>query len=831
MNSAKARGAPTMTERAGLMSGPPESSRMAEKDQVMNQGSGVPPVEATVSDESAGRGFLPEGFAPLLIDFPDPVLVTDRSHRVVFLNRQAEKLFESALGVGDICPICTQSSQVKVCWEDSGWVERCLQKGEGLDRVPITLKLSEGKEIPFTLSATPVRDPEGRPAGCFLVLRDLQKDLLAHPAAQLQTATLTSILEYFPTPFFTVDPDLVITYINKPLENLTGYRREEVVGRMKCGSVLHTSLCDTEECVLKQSMERRLPISGLRQTVRDRQGREIPVIVSASIITDPAGRVIGGFEAFRDVTALVEAEKKVLMVAELTKEGILMVDDQQCILFANTKAAELVGRPKNELVGDKLGKVLTPMHTKIAKQLISSVDKNILREVQFCSSLDDPYSLRGGRIVETTMAVSQIGKNILIYIYLRDLRDSIAIKRELHKTNKFLQDIIQCSVDGIVVLDHRGVPLMVNEGAERILGYKAAEVVGHREVLHQFYPKKLAKEMMRRMRSSNYGPPDRLKTTRITFRAKSGEEVPVSFSAAIIRDRGREAGSVGIFSDLRESLRMQQELEKTQAQLIQAEKIASLGRLAAGVAHEINNPLAGILIYADLLLRDLGEQDPHRQNVEEIITQTLRCQKIVSRLLEFSRQTLGERALFDPNSIIQRCVDLVKRQALFHNVEIDLQLDPHLPQIIGDPGQLNQVFTNLLLNAVDAMEGKGRITITSRPDGAGEGIILTFSDTGSGIPPSIKDKIFDPFFTTKPPGKGTGLGLAVVYGIIQRHGGSIEVVSPPKGGTTFIMRLPLDAPISGSKAIISDAEEDQDIPDFLTSGGGDSPCRRHVRYW
>ncbi len=256
---------------------------------------------------------------------------------------------------------------------------------------------------------------------------------------------------------------------------------------------------------------------------------------------------------------------------------------------------------------------------------------------------------------------------------------------------------------------------------------------------------------------------------------------------------------------------MVETLRDTRDQLVQKEKLASVGQLAAGVAHEINNPLAGILIYADLLLRDLGEQDPHRQNVEEIITQTLRCQKIVSRLLEFSRQSLGERALFDPNSIIQRCVDLVKRQALFHNVEIDLQLDPHLPQIIGDPGQLNQVFTNLLLNAVDAMEGKGRITITSRPDGAGEGIILTFSDTGSGIPPSIKDKIFDPFFTTKPPGKGTGLGLAVVYGIIQRHGGSIEVVSPPKGGTTFIMRLPLDAPISGSKAIISDAEEDQDL--------------------
>ncbi|MDD3580138.1 MAG: PAS domain S-box protein [Desulfobacca sp.] len=761
----------------------------------MTNGPGHTPAGPQVRKDLPNKEMPPEWFSPLLVDFPDPVLVTNQSRRVVFMNCQAEKLFGGRLRLGDACPICTLASQVQISWEDYDWVARCLQKGESLNRVPISLKLPEGKDVPLTITATPVRSPGDQPAGCFIVLRDLQADLLAHPAAQLQTATLSSILEYFPTPFFTVNPELIITYINEPLEKLTGYRREEVVGRMKCGSILNTCLCNTEGCVLKQSMQRKIPISGLRQVVRDRQGREIPVVVSASIITDPGGRVIGGFEAFRDITALVEAEKKVLMLTELTKEGILMVDEKQQILFANSKAAELVKRPKNELIGDKLGKVLGPLHSKIARQLTSMVDKHIRREAQFCSSLDDPHTLRGrGRILETSMAVSQIGKNILTYIYLRDLSDSIRIKRELHKTNKFLQDIIQCSVDGIVVLDSKGVPLIFNEGAERILGYQATEVVGHPEVLHRFYPKKLATEMMRRMRSDKFGPPDKLQTTRMTFRAKDGEEVPVNFSAAIIRDRGREVGSVGIFSDLRDSLRMRQELEKTRSQLIQAEKIASLGRLAAGVAHEINNPLAGILIYAELLLRQMAESAPGRPNVEEIINQTLRCQKIVTRLLEFSRQSLGERTLFDPNSIIQRCVELVKHQAVFHNVKIVQQLDPELPQIIGDPGQLHQVFTNLLLNAVDAMGGLGRITITSQANSSRDGVILSFTDTGSGIPAHIKDKIFDPFFTTKPPGKGTGLGLAIVYGVIQRHGGTIEVASTPGGGTTFIMNLPLNSP-------------------------------------
>jgi signal transduction histidine kinase len=238
---------------------------------------------------------------------------------------------------------------------------------------------------------------------------------------------------------------------------------------------------------------------------------------------------------------------------------------------------------------------------------------------------------------------------------------------------------------------------------------------------------------------------------------------------------------------------MAKKLEESQAQLLQAEKIASLGRLAAGVAHEINNPLAGILIYAEILKRDL-EDAQARENLEVIIDQTVRCQQIVTRLLEFSRQSLGERTLFDLNEIINRCVELIGHQPLFHNIEINRLLDPELPQIIGDPGQLQQVFTNLLLNAADAMNGQGKITITTRPAPSSDGVILILTDTGPGIPSEIKDKIFEPFFTTKPPGKGTGLGLSIVYGVLQRHGGSIEVDSPPGGGTTFTVKLPLASP-------------------------------------
>jgi two-component system, NtrC family, sensor kinase len=342
------------------------------------------------------------------------------------------------------------------------------------------------------------------------------------------------------------------------------------------------------------------------------------------------------------------------------------------------------------------------------------------------------------------------------------------------------------------VVDTKGVPMIFNEGAERILGYTAEEMIGNAENFRRFYPAEVASEMMRRMRSDEYGPPDKLNTTRMTFINKNGEEVPVNFSATIIRERGEEVGSVGIFSDLREILKVHAELEAAQAQLVHSDKIASLGRMSAGVAHEINNPLAGILIYAELLQRDLAADAVHRENVAVIINQTMRCQQIVHRLLDFSRQSLGDRKLFDANDIIQRSVDLISNQAFFHNIKVVQKLDPFLPQIVGDPGQLQQVFTNLLLNAADAMNGQGRITIASQAMPQGDGIILTFTDTGCGIPPEIRDKIFEPFFTTKPPGKGTGLGLSIVYGVIQRHGGTITADCPLGGGTTFTIRLPLE---------------------------------------
>ncbi len=735
---------------------------------------------------------LGEACAPLLVDFLDPVLIADHHCQVVYLNRAAEKIFGAALRLGDPCPICSQEAGPPPGADGAVARAVCPGNGEGLPRAPFLIRAGQAGSAPLTVTASPIKGPKEKSAGCLVVLRE-REELAADPAVQLQIATLASILENFPMPFFMVDRDLVVTQMNEGLERLTGYSRQEAVGRMTCGQLLNTRQCDTCGCPLKQVMEHRKPLSGLRRLVRNRRGQEIPVTVSASLITDSSGQVIGGFEAIRDISHIVEAESKLDLLTETSPEGLLMADENQRLVYVNSQMAEILHQPKEELLGKHLGEVLTSQHLHMALELAHLVDLGQEREYRFCSLLNQPrQEEEEPRIFETCMTVSRLGAKILTCLYLRDLTERIQVERELQKTNAFLQNLIRSSVDGIVVLDIKGVPIIFNEGAERILGYKAEEIIGNPENLRRFYPPHLAAEMMARMRSNEYGPPDKLNTTQLTLINKKGEEVPVNFSATIIRERGREVGSVGIFSDLREILKVHEELEATHHQLVQAEKIASLGRMAAGVAHEINNPLAGILIYAELLARELDKQPSLKENIEVVINQTMRCQQIVNRLLDFSRHSLGQKRLFDPNEVIRNCVDLVRHQAFFHNIKIYQELDPVLPQIIGDPGQIQQVFTNLLLNAADAMNGSGAITVSSHPVRGGGGVELQFTDTGCGIPAEVRDKIFDPFFTTKPPGKGTGLGLSIVYGVIQRHGGTIQAESLPGCGTTFTVTLPLE---------------------------------------
>ncbi len=245
------------------------------------------------------------------------------------------------------------------------------------------------------------------------------------------------------------------------------------------------------------------------------------------------------------------------------------------------------------------------------------------------------------------------------------------------------------------------------------------------------------------------------------------------------------------FNDMARSLKEHNDqLQRMHQHLARTEKLTAMGEMAAGVAHEINNPLGGILLYSSLVLEDLPQNSPVRDNIQKIIYQTNRCKDIVQGLLDFSRTPTGEMVPLQANQVITTSLNLVKDQAMFHGIEIECSFQENLPEIMGDRSRLEEVFLNLFINAADAMNGKGKLTITT---GIGQNncVKISISDTGKGVDKALLVHIFEPFFTTKEPGRGTGLGLSIVYGIIKRHKGTIDAESEKDKGTTFIITLPV----------------------------------------
>ena len=222
---------------------------------------------------------------------------------------------------------------------------------------------------------------------------------------------------------------------------------------------------------------------------------------------------------------------------------------------------------------------------------------------------------------------------------------------------------------------------------------------------------------------------------------------------------------------------------------LQTEKLSALGRMAAGIAHEINNPLAGILLFSSNLLKKAPEEGPFREGLEIIVQETLRCKAIIQELLEFSRSSVPKTALVDVNNVIMRAIHLLENEFRLRHIRVDVDLSKQLPKILIDENQIEQILVNLLLNAIQAIEEQGTVTILSNVTSDRRNVAIEVSDTGCGISPENMSKIFEPFFSTKV--KGTGLGLALTYGIVQKHGGHVYAFSQPNQGSRFIVELPI----------------------------------------
>ncbi len=587
-----------------------------------------------------------------------------------------------------------------------------------------------------------------------------------------------------------------IEFANKMASNIMGCEIEKLLGRD------FSEFLDERNEKIFQSLRKNsdLYTTKLCQEIEIITASSLPAITQMSCTSYATDRSEGHklFVYLRDISIqrkltedLRQSEKKYRELFDRIDQGISISTKEGKFLDCNPALLEILGyNSKEEFLKIDITKDLyaDPADRKEFQRRIER-DGHV-------KNFEVIFKKKDGKKIPmllTSHAIKNEKGEVTGYQGLNiDISERIRMEHELQEKHGFLTNLLESSVDIIMVADMRGKMIFFNKAAEKLTGYPAEEVSGGFHVT-EFYPQEVAKEIMQKLRSDNFGGRGKLENFRLTVHGKNSEEIPVSLSASIVYEGEKEIASLGIFTNLREKIKIEKELQAAQVRLLQAEKMASLGSLAAGVAHEINNPMGGILIYASLLMEDFEvDNDPRVEDLKKIVDEATRCKDIVKSLLEFGRQTESRFEPVDINKAILDGLFFLENQVLFHDIAIVKQLDSSLPFIGGDANQLKQVFMNMMVNAAEAISEKGgTVTITT---GSGDGetsIFISFQDTGTGISPEIQSKIFDPFFTTKGVGKGTGLGLSTSYGIIQSHHGNIEVESEEGKGTTFTIILPV----------------------------------------
>ena len=368
----------------------------------------------------------------------------------------------------------------------------------------------------------------------------------------------------------------------------------------------------------------------------------------------------------------------------------------------------------------------------------------------------------------------------------------------LSQSEERYREYFENAKDAIYVHDLNGRYIMVNKAGEELIGYTLDEILQLR--ISDVVPRKYLDEIHTRLKRKLAD--HSLTIYEIEAIRKDGSRVPIEVSSRLVYENGVPVAVQGSARDITERKRAEAELRASQIQLQQSQKLEAIGQLAGGVAHDFNNMLTAIIGYTDLSLRRVGMENSIRRNLEETKKAAERAASLVRQLLAFSRKQILEPKVLDLNDVVKDMQKMLTR-LIGEDVRLATRLEPDLGSVKADPCQVEQIIVNLVVNARDAMPRGGRVTIetanTTLDERAvlkhvsvkpGAYVMLSVSDTGSGMDQETQQRIFEPFFTTKETGKGTGLGLSTVYGIVKQSGGNIWVYSEPGMGTVFKVYLP-----------------------------------------
>jgi PAS domain S-box-containing protein len=456
----------------------------------------------------------------------------------------------------------------------------------------------------------------------------------------------------------------------------------------------------------------------------------------------------------------------------------LVLDQDGRITYANLSFLEHFGLKWEEIHGRTCRELGTPFLGSDAL------------EVSFCPTEITPFYPARAHLTRKVQDKVYVYEATLFHLKrtarvtwtlwsLRDITDRFRLESQVRQLDDLERNLVQASMDGVIVNDMLGNVLIFNKGAAKILGYDPEEVVGKVKV-YKFYPGNTTHEIKKLIYDPDHGGVGILENYETRAIHKDGSLVPIWLSARLLHEENREVGIVGYFRDLRERQRLEMEL-------LRSERLATLGKMVAHISHEIKNPLATIGGFAAQLGRKTNLPDDARRRLTLIHQEVQRLEKFLSDMSTFTREAPPQKTMGDLLALVREVAELMDSTFKERGVSFHLKTKSSVPTFAFDPGQIRQVLINLYKNALEAMPQGGELNVSVEVQS--DTLVLKIADTGCGIGPDQLCQLFTPFYTTKQG--GTGLGLAICRGLISQHQGEIQIESQVDRGTTCSIRLPL----------------------------------------
>jgi PAS domain S-box-containing protein len=525
-----------------------------------------------------------------------------------------------------------------------------------------------------------------------------------------------------------------------------------------------------------------------------KDGKELRVHVAASLVKDDRGNPIQTISSFMDVTEKIAAEKALKESEAKFRRFVEEMNDCYCVLqgskvvFTNARGAEMFGFSRDEVIGKTVHELLLPEIVKELEDVYRKRRRGERRSPYYETTIIGKNGT--SRPVELGVRVIEYAGKSAISLVARDISNRKQIEEALRESEARFRAIFESAAIGIALVNVGGNPVTINPAFHGILGYTAEEFIGM-DPDKYLYPEDammdagLFTEMVA-------GKRDHYQVKKRLIR-NDGQVIWAQQTLSLVRDVDNHPQYViAMIEDITEKIQAEEEAQRLEKQLQLAGRLAAVGELAAGVAHELNNPLTAVQAFAQLLVSRDDLDESVKKDLETIYREAQRATKITGNLLSFARRHKPEKKLVSINMIMEESLELHAYRMKLNNIEVNKNLDAKLPMTMADPHQIQQVFVNIITNAEQAIveaSNSGKLWIKTR---ALDGMVrITFKDDGSGISEENLENIFDPFFTTKDVGRGTGLGLSICYGIIDGHGGRIYAESKPGDGATFVVEIPL----------------------------------------